>query len=148
MPRASSGPRRRKVAEMASGRRRAPRLKRRAAKPRLSWWCRPREGWLLSQAHDLPHLHQVLKSAEAPPESLDPGFSVALTAEKTAEFGDPPHGGWGVGGLWRDDGRGKLDRYKLRDKPVKDIWLYPLDRRFRSVLTASRLPTGGAGHPR
>lgn len=36
-------------------------------------------------------------------------------------------------------GRGKLDRHKLRDKPVKDIWLYPLDRRFRSVLTASRL---------
>ena len=41
-----------------------------------------------------------------------------------------------------DQSRGKLDRYKLRDKPVKDIWLYPLDRRFRSVLTASRMPMG------
>jgi hypothetical protein len=33
-------------------------------------------------------------------------------------------------------GRGKLDRHKLRAKPIKDIYLLPLDRRFRSLLTA------------
>ncbi len=33
-------------------------------------------------------------------------------------------------------GRGKLDRHTLRDKPIKDIYLYPLDRRFREILTA------------
>ena len=33
-------------------------------------------------------------------------------------------------------GRGKLDRHTLRDKPLKDIYLYPLDPRFREVLTA------------
>lgn len=33
-------------------------------------------------------------------------------------------------------GRGKLDRYTRRDKPVKDIWLCPLDRRFREELCA------------
>lgn len=33
-------------------------------------------------------------------------------------------------------GRGKLDRHKLYGKPVKDIYVYPLDRRFRDVLTA------------
>jgi hypothetical protein len=33
-------------------------------------------------------------------------------------------------------GRGKLDRHKLYAKPIKDIYLYPLDRRFRQILTA------------
>ena len=33
-------------------------------------------------------------------------------------------------------GRGKLDRYNRYDKPLKDIYLYPLDRRFRDILTA------------
>ncbi|MCL5677470.1 MAG: DUF4338 domain-containing protein [Firmicutes bacterium] len=32
-------------------------------------------------------------------------------------------------------GRGKLDRTHRADKPVKDIWLYPLDRHFRQILT-------------
>jgi hypothetical protein len=31
-------------------------------------------------------------------------------------------------------GRGKLDRYYLRDKPVKSVWVYPLVRDFRRVL--------------
>jgi hypothetical protein len=31
-------------------------------------------------------------------------------------------------------GRGKLDRYKRRALPVKDIYLYPLSRRFRQEL--------------
>ena len=35
----------------------------------------------------------------------------------------------------RTQGRGKLDRHKLRAKPIKDIYLLPLDRRFRSLLT-------------
>lgn len=35
-------------------------------------------------------------------------------------------------------GRGKLDRRHRHDLPVKDIWLYPLHRRFRSVLCSSR----------
>lgn len=41
-------------------------------------------------------------------------------------------------------GRGKLDRLKHYGKPVKDIYLYPLDRRFRAILTeplAAPLPT-------
>lgn len=31
-------------------------------------------------------------------------------------------------------GRGKWDRQRACDKPVKTIWLYPLERRFREVL--------------
>jgi hypothetical protein len=31
-------------------------------------------------------------------------------------------------------GRGKWDREKAFDKPVKTIWLYPLDRRFKEAL--------------
>jgi hypothetical protein len=42
-------------------------------------------------------------------------------------------------------GRGKLDRCHQGGQPIKDIWVYPLDRRFRSLLTAGRLPTGTAG---
>ncbi|MGH6958582.1 MAG: Druantia anti-phage system protein DruA [Caulobacteraceae bacterium] len=42
-------------------------------------------------------------------------------------------------------GRGKLDRFKQGGKPIKDIWLYPLDRRFRSRLTGGRLPVEAAG---
>jgi hypothetical protein len=34
-------------------------------------------------------------------------------------------------------GRGKLDTRKLRDKPIKDIFLFPLDKNFRKILTAS-----------
>lgn len=33
-------------------------------------------------------------------------------------------------------GRGKLDRYHRRAVPVKDVYLYPLTRNFRRVLTA------------
>jgi hypothetical protein len=33
-------------------------------------------------------------------------------------------------------GRGKLDTHKRKDKPVKDIFLFPLDRHFRTILTA------------
>lgn len=40
-------------------------------------------------------------------------------------------------------GRGKLDRFNRWDKPVKDIWLYPLDRHFREVLTGQRPPRPG-----
>lgn len=40
------------------------------------------------------------------------------------------------GGTGSSQGRGKLDRHNLRDKPIKDIYLYPLDRRFREILTA------------
>jgi hypothetical protein len=32
-------------------------------------------------------------------------------------------------------GRGKLDRYHRHNVPVKDVYLYPLDRRFRQLLT-------------
>ena len=32
-------------------------------------------------------------------------------------------------------GRGKLDRHRLRDKPIKAIFLYPLDKDFRAKLT-------------
>ncbi len=35
-------------------------------------------------------------------------------------------------------GRGKLDRQHRYGLPVKDVWLYPLHRRFRSVLCRSR----------
>lgn len=37
-------------------------------------------------------------------------------------------------------GRGKLDRYGQGGKPIKDIWLYPLNRSFRTILTDGRLP--------
>ena len=43
--------------------------------------------------------------------------------------------------LGRTQGRGKLDRHKLFGKPLKDIYVYPLDRRFRTVLTAPLPPT-------
>lgn len=36
--------------------------------------------------------------------------------------------------LGKTQGRGKLDRYKQRAVPVKDIYLYPLDKRFRKIL--------------
>jgi hypothetical protein len=42
-------------------------------------------------------------------------------------------------------GRGRLAPSGSAPKPIKDIWLLPLDRRFRSVLTAGRL---AAGDPR
>lgn len=35
-------------------------------------------------------------------------------------------------------GRGKLDRQHRHDLPVKDVWLYPLHRRFRNVLCSTR----------
>jgi len=34
-------------------------------------------------------------------------------------------------------GRGKLDRYKRYQLPVKDIFLYPLSKSFRQILSAS-----------
>jgi hypothetical protein len=33
-------------------------------------------------------------------------------------------------------GRGKLDTYKLKDKPIKDVFLFPLNKNFRKTLTA------------
>lgn len=33
-------------------------------------------------------------------------------------------------------GRGRMDRYNAWDQPVKTIWLYPLDRRYRELLCA------------
>ncbi len=33
-------------------------------------------------------------------------------------------------------GRGKLDRYNRHALPVKDVYLYPLHRRYREILTA------------
>jgi len=40
-------------------------------------------------------------------------------------------------------GRGKLDRFKQYALPVKDIYLYPLRRDFRNVLTSPPAPAGG-----
>ena len=37
--------------------------------------------------------------------------------------------------LGQTQGRGKLDRHKLYGKPVKDIYVYPLHRRFKEILT-------------
>jgi len=31
-------------------------------------------------------------------------------------------------------GRGKLDTFHRRDKPVKSVWIYPLARDFRRQL--------------
>ncbi len=45
----------------------------------------------------------------------------------------------------RTQGRGKLDRHKLFTKPIKDIYLYPLDPHFRTVLTAP-LPNPSLTH--
>lgn len=42
-------------------------------------------------------------------------------------------------------GRGKLDRAHRGGKPAKGIWLYPLDPRFRTVLTDGRLPAADRG---
>lgn len=39
-------------------------------------------------------------------------------------------------------GIGRLAQGARPTRSVKDIWLYPLDPRFRSVLTAHRLPAG------
>jgi hypothetical protein len=43
--------------------------------------------------------------------------------------------------LGQTQGRGKLDRHHRHGKPVKDLYAYPLDRRFRQILTAP-LPNG------
>ncbi len=44
-------------------------------------------------------------------------------------------------------GRGRNDRQGRGGQPIRDIWLLPLDRRFRTLLTDGRLPalpsTGG-----
>ena len=34
-------------------------------------------------------------------------------------------------------GRGKLDRHHANALPVKDVYLYPLHRRYREILTAT-----------
>jgi len=39
-------------------------------------------------------------------------------------------------------GRGRNDRHKQGGKSIKDSWLYPLEPRFRTVLTDGRLPAG------
>lgn len=41
-------------------------------------------------------------------------------------------------------GRGKLDRYNEYALPVKDIWLYPLHRHFRQLLTQPVNPSPAA----
>ena len=33
-------------------------------------------------------------------------------------------------------GRGKTDRYHQHAKPIKTIWVYPLHRQYRALLTA------------
>ena len=35
-------------------------------------------------------------------------------------------------------GRGKLDRHHRQNVPVKDVYLYPLHRRFRQILAPGR----------
>jgi hypothetical protein len=37
--------------------------------------------------------------------------------------------------LGQTKGRGKLGQAGKQSEPIKDIWIYPLDRRFREVLT-------------
>ena len=39
--------------------------------------------------------------------------------------------------LGNTQGRGKTDRYHQHTKPIKTIWVYPLQKNFRAVLTAS-----------
>jgi hypothetical protein len=39
----------------------------------------------------------------------------------------------------RTRGRGRNDRAHLRPETGKDVWLYPLDPRFRTILTAGRI---------
>ena len=36
--------------------------------------------------------------------------------------------------LGQTKGRGKLDRYNNKAIPIKDIWVYPLAKNFKSVL--------------
>ena len=36
-------------------------------------------------------------------------------------------------------GRGKLDRYKRYDKPIKEIYLYPLTKDFKRVLAGEQM---------
>jgi uncharacterized protein DUF4338 len=38
----------------------------------------------------------------------------------------------------RTQGRGKLDRHHARALPVKDVYLYPLHRDYRAILTTTR----------
>jgi hypothetical protein len=40
-------------------------------------------------------------------------------------------------------GRGKRDRYYKFDKPIKSIWLYPLDRRYKAELSSLPAPLAG-----
>ena len=42
----------------------------------------------------------------------------------------------------RSQGRGRLSSSRRASKPIKDIWLYPLDQRFRAILTDGRVQTG------
>jgi hypothetical protein len=42
--------------------------------------------------------------------------------------------------IGQTQGRGKLDRTKQYALPVKDIWLYPLNRQYRAILTAPEDP--------
>ena len=59
---------------------------------------------LIDAVHDLPHLHKILESAEAPPEGLDSRLPVTLAAEEAAEHCDPSYGGPRIGGVRGDDG--------------------------------------------
>jgi hypothetical protein len=38
--------------------------------------------------------------------------------------------------LGQTKGRGKLGPAGKQSVPIKDVWVYPLDRRFRDTLTA------------
>ena len=42
----------------------------------------------------------------------------------------------------QSQGRGRLSPSRRPSKSIKDIWLYPLDHRFRAILTDGRLQTG------
>jgi hypothetical protein len=46
--------------------------------------------------------------------------------------------------LGQTQGRGKLDRTMQFGLPVKDIWLYPLHRQFREILTQPEEPAAPA----
>ena len=40
--------------------------------------------------------------------------------------------------LGKTQGRGKLDTHKKKDKPVKTIWVLPIDKKFRKKLTEEK----------
>jgi hypothetical protein len=49
--------------------------------------------------------------------------------------------------IGQSQGRGRLAQGSRPTKPIKDIWLYPLDPRFRTLLTDGRLAPGDPRAP-